>query len=209
MRWKQISKPRSNPRRTGTYERWKEELAAEGFNQCVYCAIHDSALGGIRNFHVEHYKPKSRFPKLTNVYSNLFYACPICNTFKGNDWPRNPPKDHSAVCYPNPSKVNYCSIFDTDSDLKVIRGENVASRYLIEKLHLNRTQLIFARREHIITERISETLQASNSAIKALSNDHSHMGHLYLARLATMMTELLGLKSELHQHTPYTNSQTQ
>ena len=50
----------------GKYSDWKEILAEEGFNQCVYCAIPDACFGGIRNFHVEHYRPKSKFKKLEN-----------------------------------------------------------------------------------------------------------------------------------------------
>jgi uncharacterized protein (TIGR02646 family) len=50
--------------------------------KCVYCRIPDG-LGGDAGFGVDHYLPKSRFPHLTFEWSNLFYACNVCNTWKG------------------------------------------------------------------------------------------------------------------------------
>ena len=65
MNWIIIVKdPERLPRR-GNYrnQEWKQQLAEKGHNQCVYCAIHENIMGGIRNFHVEHYRPKSIFKK--------------------------------------------------------------------------------------------------------------------------------------------------
>lgn len=210
MRWRQIPKHPSKQPKKGTYKDWKHLLAEEAHNQCVYCAIHDSALGGIRNFHVEHYKPKadSRFSHLENIYSNLFYACPICNSFKGDDWPCNPRKNHSIVCYPDPSKIDYCSLFDVDASLMIIRGQNVASRYLVERLHLNRTQLIFARREHNVSERATEICKTSKAFSQALLADKSYKGRHLLSKLSDIMTDLYEFKTKLHTQTPYTKEQT-
>lgn len=44
-------------------------------------------MGSDRNFVVEHFRPKSRFPKLACTYSNLYYACNRCNDFKSDIWP--------------------------------------------------------------------------------------------------------------------------
>jgi 5-methylcytosine-specific restriction endonuclease McrA len=211
MKWRQIVKdPAKKPNHGTTYKHWKEFLAEEGYNQCVYCAVHDSALGGIRNFHVEHYKPKAdpRFAHLENDYSNLFYACPICNSFKGDDWPADPRINHSNICYPNPSRVNYCSLFDTDNNLMLIRGKNVAARYLIAKLHLNRTQLILARREHRLAEKADEICKTSRSLIEALRVDTTQKGRDLMAKLGTLMTDFYHYKTKLHSQTPYTKKQT-
>lgn len=74
MNWKRIPKENSSQPSTGTYKDWKELLSVEGFHQCVYCSISEAEFGGIRNFHVEHYKPKSlpAFASLVNTYTNLF-----------------------------------------------------------------------------------------------------------------------------------------
>lgn len=145
MQWKRIPKEQAiQP--AGTYKDWKELLAKEGFHQCVYCAIPEAAMGGIRIFHVEHFRPKSEFPGKENDFLNLFYACPICNTFKGADWPTDP-DNHDVVCYVDPSKYDLSELFEVNNVNGVINGKVVASRYMVEKLYLNRPQLTLARRQ--------------------------------------------------------------
>ena len=46
---------------------------------------------------MEHYRPKSRFPSLAAIYSNLFYACSTCNIFKDDYW-----NDRPEFHIPNP-----------------------------------------------------------------------------------------------------------
>jgi hypothetical protein len=76
MKWKLVPKRGSSQPTTGTYIDWKSLLANEGFHQCVYCALPDAALGGERNFHVEHYKPKSKakFRHLENIEGFLDFV---------------------------------------------------------------------------------------------------------------------------------------
>src|SRR5690606_2049579 len=111
------------PKHGSKYSDWKPELAREGFHQCVYCTISDASFGGIRNFHVEHYKPKglAQFAHLENDFSNLFYACAICNTFKSDDW-TDPVDDYSVGCYPDPSKKSYAELFNVDYSSAVVDG---------------------------------------------------------------------------------------
>jgi 5-methylcytosine-specific restriction endonuclease McrA len=123
MNWKRIPKENSPQPSTGKYSDWKHQLAEEGFHQCVYCALHDATFGE-RNFHVEHYKPKSiyRFKHLEHVFSNLFYACPVCNVFKGDSWPGAPRKDHSVEAYPDPAKCDYSKLFEDAQYSGQIKG---------------------------------------------------------------------------------------
>lgn len=146
MRWRRINKDSDYQPANGTYKDWKPELAVEAENRCVYCAIHENSMGGIRNFHVEHYRPKSRFQELINDYRNLYYSCPICNTFKSNDWPREPVNDFSVACYPDPSQTDYNGLYDISRTTGVIAGKNVAALYVQEKIFLNRPQLITERK---------------------------------------------------------------
>jgi 5-methylcytosine-specific restriction endonuclease McrA len=104
MNWKLITKDAKNQPVSGVYSDWKELVAQECFYQCVYCAIHEAQFGGIDHYHIDHYRPKSiaEFKHLENNIGNLFYACPICNRFKSNDWPGEP--DLNTPTYPDPSK---------------------------------------------------------------------------------------------------------
>ncbi len=53
--------------------------------KCGYC---ESYIKHISDAHIEHYKPKSRFPELTFDWDNLLLACSKCNsTFKSDKFP--------------------------------------------------------------------------------------------------------------------------
>lgn len=69
------------------YTRYKPYLRLDFFFRCAYCGITEYRWGSDRNFVVEHFRPKSRFPKLACTYSNLYYACNRCNDFKSDIWP--------------------------------------------------------------------------------------------------------------------------
>lgn len=149
MNWKLVLKDSKNQPAGNDYTKWKEQIATECCNQCVYCAIHESPWGGIDHYHIDHYRPKSipKFKKYELDICNLFYACPVCNRFKSNDWPAEPDMTLSIPCYPDPSKVDYSTIFNINNTDFNVHGENVAAIYVIERLYLNRPQLIYERRE--------------------------------------------------------------
>lgn len=138
----------------------------EGRAQCVYCAIPEASWGGFRNFHVEHYRPKSKFAALTNDIQNLFYCCGVCNSFKREDWPDTPPPALDRPSYPSPSEVDYNALFSV-ADNGEVAGENVAARYVVEKLYLNRPHLLQERRE----ARLSTQCEDAVKRIEALTSD--------------------------------------
>lgn len=150
MNWPQISKGKFPEVGGPGSPEWKTALAVEANHQCVYCAVRDNALGGIRMFHVEHYRPKSQFPRLEYDYGNMFYSCPVCNSYKGDDWPAEPASDHSLGAYPCPSDVDYNSLFWENPATFEVEGKYAASRYLVVRLHLNRVHLQQQRREYAL-----------------------------------------------------------
>jgi len=145
MKWRRIPKEQTAVPNNGTHKNWKGVLAVEGFHQCVYCSISEATFGGSRNFHVEHFRPKSRFAHLENDFRNLFYACAICNTFKGNDW-HEPGGDPTTHCYLDPSAVDYATVFGVNNADYLVTSGSVAGRYMLERLYLNRPQLLLERR---------------------------------------------------------------
>jgi hypothetical protein len=154
MKWFRIPKESaSRPKFGNCYRDWKEELSIEGKNQCVYCSINLNSFGGIRNFHVEHYRPKAqgKFPELENDYSNLFFACSICNCFKSDDWPNEPSATFDNHAFPDPSKTDYSEILYVDTN-HFVDAKNITGRYLVQKLFLNRPQLILERKSYILHE---------------------------------------------------------
>jgi len=107
------------------------------------CAFCESAIGVVDYINIEHFYPKSLYPRLTFKWSNLLPSCRKCNIPKGNfDTKGNP--------FVNPFKDNPEEIFHY-LDLKIepingdLRAEN--TRVLCD---LNRLDLLRARSEMLI-----------------------------------------------------------
>lgn len=192
MRWVKINKEPEYQPANGGYGDWKEELAEEAQNQCVYCAIHENSFGGIRTFHVEHFRPRSIFADLINVYSNLFYSCPICNTFKSNDWPNEPTEDYSNPAYIDPSTTDYNTVFDFEHETGLIEGNTVSAKYIQEKLYLNRPQLINERKINDFMQRANELVTSLNDALALLPDNDDEF-----PRLSRRAVEVLTTMNEL------------
>ncbi|QMU27695.1 HNH endonuclease [Adhaeribacter radiodurans] len=203
LKWKKVHKAPSKQPLTGTYSEWKEQIASECFHQCVYCSIHEAQFGGINNYHIEHYKPQSKFRHLENDICNLFLACPICNKFKSDDWPCDS-DDLNKVCYPDPSKTNYNSIFEANSDFRLV-GKFTASRYLITRLFLNRPQLIFERRESVLRYKCSKLIENISSLIQILSDDSDNLSFILdvLRKIDLVKTNILKLDNQRRTIRPY------
>ncbi|MCH7871782.1 MAG: HNH endonuclease, partial [Planctomycetes bacterium] len=50
---------------------------------CCYC---ETEIGVVAFEHIEHRRPKARFPKHCFDWGNLHLACPKCNQAKGDNW---------------------------------------------------------------------------------------------------------------------------
>lgn len=214
MNWRRIPKESTPiPSRGTVYSDWKTELAVEGIHQCVYCTIIESSFGGIRNYHVEHYKPKglSKFAVLENTFSNLFYACAICNSFKSDDWPADPKHDCSIDCYPDPSLKNYGELFLVDRTTALIGGKNVTGTYILNKLYLNRPQLIINRKEIIIEQKyqlLIKEIQEQKLALFELIQNGSMQALELLKELDNSLQSLELIFHAKDTSAPYTSNQT-
>lgn len=64
----------------------KDTLVSMFSDKCAYC---ESIISGVTTGHIEHFRPKSRFPFLTFEWTNLLLSCPKCNdkTHKGDKFP--------------------------------------------------------------------------------------------------------------------------
>ncbi len=211
MRWKRVSKEKASQPTTGKYSDWKHLLAEEGFHQCVYCALHDATFGE-RNFHVEHYKPKSRskFKHLENDIKNLFYSCPVCNVFKSDSWPRAPKKDHSVEAFPDPSKCDYNELFEINVITKEVTGKFIVSKYLITKLHLNRAQLITERKIFYAGEVESRLVKISHalfSQLREKADQGDSKASNYCEKLYKLLCELDEVNSSYRRTPTYTSEQ--
>lgn len=59
----------------------RDSLRSETYEKCAYC---ESEVDSVAWPHVEHIRPKSKFPNLVLAWENLTLACPRCNQNKGS-----------------------------------------------------------------------------------------------------------------------------
>ena len=206
MRWAKIRNSERTQPSSGMYRDWKPQVARSCSLQCVYCAISESRFGGIRNFHVEHYRPKSRheFAHLENVITNLYYACSICNGFKGPDWPAEPKPDYSNPSYPDPAETDYNELFNVNTPSFELTSRYPAGTYVIERVFLNRPQLLSERRlsEFLAwAQQVPEDVMALFDRLTASAASSER--DLLLRDLCDLLAELSGNYHSLMTARPY------
>jgi len=141
------------------YQDYKPFLRRDFLHRCAYCEIHEDHLGGHWAFGVDHFRPKSKLRKLLLVYRNLYYACNLCNTMKGETWPsRSEQKDGYRFldpCQEDPYVDHLAPAGDGMLESRTEPGE-----FTLKHLRLNRRQLCRHRRRLIEAKKNLESLRA-------------------------------------------------
>jgi len=194
--------PREQPD-AGSYSSWKPPIAADCQQRCIYCGIHDSRYGGLDNYHVEHFRPKSKFPGLEREIGNLYLACAICNRFKSNDWPRDPSPENSEPSYPDPSSNDYNTVFKIQPTDFQVTSDLVSGKYVVNRLCLNRVQLIIDRRYDSVNERIGDVRRHVPDLMDRLIERNDDGAKNYLRELMNFLDELLSLTMRASNSSPY------
>jgi hypothetical protein len=195
-----LAKARTQPV-AGRWHQWKQEVADHCCGQCVYCAIHEARFGGIRNFHVEHFRPKNRFPKLENDINNLYLACGICNVLKGDDWPCEPAADHSLATYADPAVTDYNILLIVSPVTHEVSASTFSGKYIIERILLNRAQLVLERRLAAMLKAFGEFEKRVDGALPSMSASE-------LKTVSAMLLTLSRTKTTVLQNRPYRDVDT-
>ncbi|VVH65429.1 hypothetical protein BSPLISOX_191 [uncultured Gammaproteobacteria bacterium] len=134
---------KTKPTRTCTksysnYPSFKQYLKNDFNNRCGYCDDPDLHYGQEISYHIDHFKPKSKFPKLETNYKNLVYSCPYCNRAKSNKW-----KAKNGFIDPCSQEYDENLQRDDKGEIQSIteRGEYIFQNL---RLYLKRHKLIWA-----------------------------------------------------------------
>jgi len=69
-----------SPGRFSHPSHYKPYLRSPFHFRCAYCQTHDSRLCGLEGMTVDHFRSVARFPHLRLTWTNLYYACVVCNS---------------------------------------------------------------------------------------------------------------------------------
>ncbi|MEM7174177.1 MAG: hypothetical protein AAF380_02890 [Bacteroidota bacterium] len=109
------------------YKKYKADLQKDFHKRCCYTDCPDKWFGGKTNMDIEHFKPKSKYPKLTTKYANLAYSNPFANRAKAADWQED--------MYLDPCDVDYNTHFSRDEQGNIVPLTQQA-KYMYKRLKL-------------------------------------------------------------------------
>jgi hypothetical protein len=138
------------------YKAYKSQLRIEFLHTCGYCNSREPELGGSEAFHIDHYKPKSKFPHLRCKYTNLIYACRNCNRFKGDYWPCFIEKSQGKFIL-NPRTDNPQEHIDQSSFAWT--GITARGKWTVLKLRLDSDYLVHRRQDRLHIENTIQRLE--------------------------------------------------
>ena len=130
----------------------KSMLFESSHKKCAFCETFPGQSGDIE---VEHYAPKSLYPKLTFEWKNLLPACKKCNGYKG---------DHDTVEEPilNPYDIDPKEVFRYE-DIKLVTNNDrykSVGELTIDVCGLNAVRLMQPRADLLIVlHRYSDTIK--------------------------------------------------
>lgn len=128
------------------YRKYKPYLRKYFNHRCVYCEIREPEFGGMRNFCVEHYRSKSKFPQLKTAIENLLYACSYCNSFKGNYWPNLiQVLLNEIILNPRTDDINH----HIETSKPEWYGKTYRGKWNISRLQLSSIRMINIRKDYI------------------------------------------------------------
>lgn len=138
-----FARTRPAPKTSGGYVSFRPFVREDFCRRCAYCLLTELLAAGDEAFELDHFRPRSRFPELTDDFYNIYYACHKCNQFKSN---RYPPPELEAR---NIGFVDLCTE-EFDAHFRVgpdgkWSGITESGSYTIDMLRLNRRHLVDLR----------------------------------------------------------------
>jgi uncharacterized protein (TIGR02646 family) len=135
--------------------------------KCVYCESH---VTHVAYPHIEHFRPKTRFPKRCFEWKNLFLGCAVCNgaSYKSDKWL----VAAQGGPFINPEIENPNSFFDFNFDpitgVSDVKPKGTRAKKTEITLGLNRIELL-KHRNPVVKKLAYVALRASKGDLDALA----------------------------------------
>jgi hypothetical protein len=141
--------------------------------RCGYCGVGERDVGA--ELTVDHFQPRSQGG--LHEPENWVYCCHACNEFKGDFWQPNSPH---RILRPFRDGIAAHIVEQEDGELRALTETGA---FHIERLHLNRQQLIAYRRERRLLAaarqkhaRLLERLQQLEDQVQTLTDQLEQFG---------------------------------
>ena len=151
--------------------------------RCAYCGVSETSVGGV--LEIDHFHPLGAGG--SDEIENLVYACTGCNRFKGDYAPAGDAPESLQLLHPRRDVVG-AHIAETAHGR--LLGVTPRGWFHIQRLHLNRTQLIEMRSLHRVMQAQRDELTRAREAEARLRLENSALRG-EIARLRTAMVELI------------------
>ena len=135
----------------------RESIRALYAFRCGYCGVTEIESGS--QLEIDHFCPRSQGGE--NTLDNLIYACPTCNRFKGDYWPE--PEASLDLMLLHPQRDDLPAHISALPDGRLI-GLTKRGWFHIQRLRLNRAQLIDLRLQRAEEQRLRRTLEHNQQA---------------------------------------------
>jgi uncharacterized protein (TIGR02646 family) len=187
--------------------RYKPHLRPLFRCRCAYCLTPDDRLGGEEGMTVDHFRPIAvgRYPHLRLAWSNLYYACSICNSRYKIDHPR-PDEEAEGKRFVDPCEEDpddhFRLVCDTNTDEPCrVRPLSAIAEYTVWRLKLNcrkqlrdfwrsihHDELRLLAREHEIRQRLDDCAKVIhanglNDEMQRLQADYEEQRAIVLAKI--------------------------
>ena len=144
----------------------RESLRRRFRFRCGYCGVRESDVRA--ELTVDHFQPRSQGG--LDEAENGVYCCHACNEFKGDSWRPNSPH---CILHPIRDDMAAHLVEREDGTLQAL---SETGAFHIERLHLNRRQLVAYRRERRLLEaarltqaRLLERLRQLEQQVQSLT----------------------------------------
>lgn len=120
----------------------REALRRRFHFRCGYCGVRERDVGA--ELTMDHFRPRSQGG--AEEAENWVYCCHACNEFKGDCWRPDSPR---RILHPIRDDLPAHLLEQEDGSLHAL---SETGAFHIERLHLNRPQLVLYRRERRLLE---------------------------------------------------------
>jgi hypothetical protein len=138
------------------YKAYRPALRNEFLYACGYCETREPELSGSEAFHIDHYRPQSKFPHLICKYTNLIYACRYCNRSKSNYWPNFLGWVLGRIIL-NPRTDNFAEHIDQSGF--AWQGLTTKGKWTVLKLRLDVPAFVQRRKKRRLIENVIKKLE--------------------------------------------------